>query len=203
MVLVGLTEAALGQPAPEPGQFRFANAAGLSGKVSLMIDTLKVKPEGFAAGETTGLIGMLAGSHKFTVSNAEAGTATATLALQPSASTTMIAYCKVAVDPRTNTLKKGLQLLQRVNPPPNAGRHFQLLYVSNRPFVDVALNGAPTRINALREVKGAELSGGDIKVEQADKSIVTFTAPQAGNFLVLLYDDAAGKLVGVVLPDYK
>jgi hypothetical protein len=203
IALVCLGGTAFGQAAPPPGHFRFVNAAGLAGKISLTVDALKLKPEGFASGETTGSIGILSGSPKFTVSSAEAGTATATLSVQPNSSTTMIAYTKVTVDARTNTIKKALQLLPRVNPPVNNGRHFQLLYVSSQAAVDVVLNGTPQRINAMREVNGQELPGGDIKVEQAGKVIVTFTAPQAGNFLVLLYDDAAGKLAGVVLADYK
>src|SRR3954451_15941854 len=203
VALLGLVTATLGQVASEPGNFRFANAAGLTGKVLLMIDTVKPKPEGFAAGETTGSIGMLTGAHRFTASNAEAGSASATLNLQPGASTTMIAYCQIAVDPRTNAPKKALQLLQRANPPVNGGKHFQLLYLSNKPTADVVMNGAPAQLGAMREVNGGELPGGKIKIEQAGKTVVTFTAPQPGNFLVILYDDAAGKLAGVVLPDYK
>ena len=115
----------------------------------------------------------------------------------------MIAYCKVTVDPRTNTTKKTLQLLERVNPPVGSGKHFQMLYVSGQPVADVVVNGTPKRINAMREVNEQDLPGASIKVEQAGKVVVVFDAPQAGNFLVLLYDDATGKLAGVVLPDYK
>lgn len=201
--LVCLGGTALGQGAPQPGHFRFVNATGLAGKISLTIDALKLKPEGFASGDTTGSIGILPGSKQFTVASAEAGTATATLTVQPSSSTTMIAYCKVTVDPRTNTTKKAIQLLARANPPVSNGKHFQLLYVSSQPAVDVAVNGTPRRINAMREVNEQELPGAAIKVEQAGKIVVVFDAPQAGNFLVLLYDDSTGKLAGVVLPDYK
>ena len=202
-VLICLGGTAFGQGAPQPGHFRFVNAAGLVGKISLTIDALKLKPEGFASGETTGSIGILAGSKQFTVASAEAGTATVTFTVQPNSFTTMIAYCKVTVDPRTNTAKKALQLLERANPPVSNGKHFQLLYASSQPAVDVVVNGSPKRINAMRELNEQELPGGNIKVEQAGKGVVAFDAPQAGNFLVLLYDDSAGKLAGVVVPDYK
>jgi hypothetical protein len=203
VAVIGLSGAAFGQNKLQPAHFRFVNAAGLAGKVALTIDTLKLKPEGFIPGDTTGAVGILPGSHKVTIASAEAGKATATVALLPNTPVTMIAYCKATVDPRTNTLKRTLHLLQRVNPPPDAGRHFQLLYVSSQPFVDVVMNGAPVRINSMRELKGAELPGGDLKVEQAGKSVVRFTAPQAGNYLVVLYDVSGGGLAGVVLPDYK
>jgi hypothetical protein len=202
-LLVCLDGTVLGQGAPQPGHFRFVNAAGLSGKISLTIDTLKLKPEGFASGDTTGSIGILPGSKKITATSTEAGTATATLTVQPNDSNTIIAYCKVTRDPVTNAPKKSLQLLQRANPPTSNGRHFQLMYVSSQPTVDVVINGMPKHINAMREVNEQELPGANIKVEQAGRVIVQFDSPQAGNFLVLLYDDAAGKLAGVVLPDYK
>src|SRR5436190_17659220 len=131
-ILVCLDGIALGQGAAQPGQFRFVNAAGLSGKISLTIDTLKLKPEGFAPGDTTGMIGILPGSKHITVASTEAGTATATVTVQPNDSNTIIAYCKITRDPVTNAPKKSLQLLQRANPPTNNGRHFQLMYVSSQ-----------------------------------------------------------------------
>ena len=198
LMLIGPGFVVLGQNRPQPAYFRFANAAGISEKLSLTIDAHKLKPQGFAPGDTTGSIGILPGSHQFTISSTDAGVATATPAIQPNASTTMIAYCKVVVDPRTNVLKKTLQLLQRMNPPKDGGRHFQLLYVSSKPTADIVLNGTPVRIASMREVKGAELPGGDIKVEQAGKSVVQFTAPQAGNFLAILYDAPAGNVAGFV-----
>jgi hypothetical protein len=202
-VLVCLNGMALGQGSVQPGHFRFVNAAGLSGKISLTIDTLKLKPEGFAAGDTTGSIGILPGSKHVSVASAEAGTATATLTVQPNDSNTIIAYCQITHDPVTKALKKSLQLLQRANPPLSNGRHFQLMYVSTQPSVDVVINGTSKRVNAMQEVKEQELPGANIKVEQAGRKIIEFDSPQAGNFLVLLYDDAAGKLAGVVLADYK
>ncbi len=202
LALLGWPGVAAVHSATPPGHIRFVNAAGLAGKVSLTIDTLKLKPEGFAAGDTTGSIGILSGSHQFTVASAEAGTATATVTIQPNGSVTMIAYCKATVDPITKTPKKTIQLIQRANPPPDRGRHFQVLYLSNQPATEVILNNTPRRVDAMREVAGEELSGGDIKVEQGGRTIVTFVAPGAGNFLVILYEDSSGKLVGVVLPDY-
>jgi hypothetical protein len=202
-ILVCLNAVALGQGAVQPGQFRFVNAAGLSGKLSLTIDTLKLKPEGFATGDTTGLIGILPGPKHVIVANTEAGTATATVMVQPNDSNTIIAYCKITRDPGTNAPKKSLQLLQRANPSTSSGRHFQLMYVSSQPSVDVVINGAPKRINAMREVNEQELPGPKIKVEQAGRKVVEFDSPQAGNFFVVLFDDAAGKLAGVVLADYK
>lgn len=201
--LACIAELSFGQGAAQPGHFRFVNAAGLAGKISLTIDALKLKPEGFGAGETTGSIGILPGAKQFMVASAEAGTATATLSVQPNSSSTMIAYCKVTTEPGTNKPKKAMQLLERVNPPISNGKHFQLLYVSSQPAVDAVVNGTPRRLNAMREINEQELPGAAIKVEQAGKVVVVFDAPQAGNFLVLLYDDAAGKLAGVVLPDYK
>lgn len=201
--LLGLVANAFGQAEGDAGNFRFADATGLSEKISLMVDASKIKPAGFASGDFTGSIGILAGSHVFTVTSTEAGVAAATIPLSANASTTVIAYCKVVMDRKTNTLRKSIQLLPRPNPPKNSGRHFQVLYVSNRPDVDIVLNGAPARVKAMKEVNGPELPGGNISVARAGASIVQFTAPQAGNFLVVLYDSSAGSLAGFVIPNYN
>ena len=201
LIVIGGT--VFGKGDPEVGNFRFADAAGLTGKISLMVDTSKLKPAGFAPGDTTGAIGIQPGSHRFTVASTEAGSASAMIPLRANTSTTVIAYCGLGIDPQTHQPKKVLQLLQRANPPPNGGRHFQLLYVSSQPGVDINLNGAPTQVKSMQEMNAAELPAGSISVSQAGKSIVNFTAPQAGNFLVVLYDTAAGPLAGLVLPDYK
>lgn len=201
--LIVIAGTVFGKGDPEVGNFRFADAAGLTGKISLMVDTSRLKPAGFAPGDTTGAIGILPGSHRFTVASTEAGSASAMIPLRANTSTTVIAYCGLGVDPQTHQQKKILQLLQRANPPPNGGRHFQLIYVSGQPSVTVNLNGSPVQVNSMREMSVPDSPSGKISVDQTSKPIVQFTAPQAGNFLVVLYDGAAGNLAGLVLPDYK
>lgn len=201
VVLVG--SASVGSAEPEVATFRFADAAGIPGKVSLMVDSLKLKPAGFAAGDTTGAIGILPGTHKFTVASVEAGTATADVPMPANNSTTVIAYCSLAIDPQTKAAKKVVQLLTRSNPLRDSGRHFQLLLISTRPQMDIILNGASIRVKAMKELRVPEPPMGSIRVDQGGKPVVQFNAPQAGNFFVVLYEEANGNLAGFVIPDYK
>jgi hypothetical protein len=168
-----------------------------------MVDSSRLKPAGFSAGDTTGAIGILPGSHNFTVASVEAGQVTAAVPFVANTSTTLIAYCVTVQDPQTKRPKKAIQLLSRSNPLPNTGKHFQVLFVSSRASVDIAENGVPTRANALKELNVPDSPGGEIKISQGDKPIVQFRAPEAGNFLVVLYEAAAGSLAGLVIPDYK
>lgn len=202
-VLSGLAGVTSRSAEPEAASFRFADAAGAFEKLSLTVDATKLKPAGFTPGNITGSIGILPGSHRFTVSSPKAEVAAVTLPLQANSSTTLIAYCTVAVDSQTKKVKKTLQLHPRVNPPPNAGKHFQLLYVSGRPEVDITLNGAPARMKAMKEINVPDSPKGVISIEQAGKSVVKFNAPEAGNFLVVLYDSADGNFAALVVPNYK
>jgi hypothetical protein len=54
----------------------------------------------------------------------------------------------------------------------------------------------------LREIASDQLPTTQIKIEHGTKPVVTFDAPQAGNFLVVIFDDPTGKVSGVVVPDY-
>jgi len=196
-----LVQVAVSQQAP-PGVFRFVNATLLPEKVFLTIDNLKLKPEGFAAGDTTGAIGIAPGPRRFTISSANSGTAQAAVSVQPNTSTSIIAYCKFTVDPQTRKVTQALQLLTRQNPPRARGRDFQLLFVSSHPSIDLSINGQNRSVKALREIGGADLPSGEIKIDYAGKPLTSFTAPEAGNFLVVIFDDPAGKVRGVVVPDY-
>jgi hypothetical protein len=191
------------QQSPGQGLFRFVNATSIPGKVFLAIDANKLRPEGFDSGNTTGAIGILVGTHRFAVSSPSNGAAEMPVSVQPSSSVTIIAYCKTVVDPRTRQPTEVLQLLPRQNPPHTRGRQFQLLYLSSRPSVNLTINGQNRSVSALREIGSDQLPTTQIKIEYGGKSVLTFDAPEAGNFLVVVFDDKAGKVSGVVVPDYS
>src|SRR6266480_3358991 len=190
---------AVAQQSPEQGIFRFVNATGLPSRTFLTIDNLKLRPEGFGSGDTTAAIGIIAGARRFTVSNPSSGTAVIPVSVQPNGSVTIIAYCKTVVDPRTRQLTEVLQLLPRQNPPRTRGRQFQLLYVSSRPSIDLTINGQNRSISALREIGSDQLPTTQIKIEHGARPVVAFDAPEAGNFLVVIFEDKAGKVSGVVV----
>ena len=54
----------------------------------------------------------------------------------------------------------------------------------------------------MREIASDQLPTTQIKIEHGTKPVVTFDAPEAGNFLVVIFDDPTGKVSGVVVPDY-
>jgi hypothetical protein len=192
-----------GGQAAGQGNVRFVNAAGIPEKVFLTIDTTKLRPEGFSAGDTTGAFGILAGPHQFSVSNPAHGVAQAAVSVQPNSSTTVIAYCKTVIDSRTRQPTQILQLLPRQNPPRAHGKQFQLLYLSSRPTINLTINDQPRSVSALRELMPGDLPSGQIKVEYSGNPVLTFDAPESGNFLVVIFDDLGGKVSGVVVPDYN
>ncbi len=190
------------QQAPPQGSFRFANAAAVPGSVLLTIDTAKLRPEGFGPGETTGMIGILAGAHQVSASTDKAKPAQSSLAVQPNTGTTVIAYSKLGADPHTKQPLQELQLFALPDPARAKGKHFRMIYASARASAEVTLNGQPTRLNALREAGLSELARGNIKIEAAGKPVMDFTAEENGTFLIIIFDKPDGSLGGMLLPDY-
>ena len=68
-------------------------------------------------------------------------------------------------------------------------------------LVDLTINGQNRSVSALREIGSDQLPTTQIKIEHGAKPVVAFDAPEAGNFLVVIFDDKAG-IKGVVVPDY-
>jgi hypothetical protein len=93
--------------------------------------------------------------------------------------------------------------LPRPNPPRAHGKQFELLYLSSRPAINLTINGQNRMVSAMREVLPGDLPSGQIKVEYAGKPVLLFDAPESGNFLVVIFDDLAGKVSGVVVADYN
>ncbi len=192
----------LGQASPPQAAFHFANASGLPDKILFTIDGTKLRPDGFASGESTGAIGILSGSHRVIASGGSLKPAEASVMMQPNSATTLIAYSKWVLDPITRKPVPQLQIFPQSNAPRNKGKHFYYLYVSARPTAEITVNGQPMSLSALRSVAADEISRGAAKIESGGISIVDFTAAESGSFLVIIFDKPDGSLNGIVLPDY-
>ena len=76
------------------------------------------------------------------------------------------------------------------------------MYVSSRPAVDLLVNGQPANLKALQQIKADSLARGSINVEYGGKRVISFTAEESGNFLIVIFDKADGGIAGMTLPDY-
>ena len=190
------------QPAPPQGALRFANASAEPDKIMVMIDTAKLRPDGFGPGDTTGAIGILAGAHKLTASAAGGKPTEASVTIQPNTATTIVAYSKAVIDPLTRKPVNQLQLFTETDPPREKGKQFRMLFVSARPAADVTINGQAKNLPALKTVKIDNVARGAVKVEAAGKPVFDFTAEESGSFLIIIFDKPDGTVGGVMLPDY-
>ena len=203
LVVSGFTViSAPAQPAPPQGALRFANASAEPDKIMVMIDTAKLRPDGFGPGDTTGAIGILAGAHKLTASAAGGKPTEASVTIQPNTATTIVAYSKAVIDPLTRKPVNQLQLFTETDPPREKGKQFRMLFVSARPAADVTINGQAQNLPALKTVKIDNVARGAVKVEAAGKPVFDFTAEESGSFLIIIFDKPDGTVGGVMLPDY-
>lgn len=186
----------------QQGALRFVNASALTGKAVLTIDAAKLRPDGFGPGENTGMIGILAGAHRFNITHPTAGKADTNVLVQPNTFMTVIAFSKPALDPQTKKTIEIIQLFARADPPREKGKHFQVISVSSHPSVDLTINGQPLTLASFRELKADDAAKGALKIEFAGKSVLNFAADESGSFLAVLYDRPDGTMGAVLLPDY-
>ena len=197
-----LVTTARSQQAPPQGAFRFANACAITGKTLVTIDNAKLRPDGFGPGDSTGMIGILAGAHRFAATHPSAGKGDLSVTVQPNSFMTVVAYPKPTVDPLTKKTVQTLALFARADPPREKGKHFQILCVSARPSIDVSVNGQPVSLAPLRELKADGYAKGSLKIEYLGKPVIDFGAEESGSFLVILFDRPDGTIGGILLPDY-
>jgi hypothetical protein len=191
-----------GQAPPAQGRFRFINATSSADGVLVSIDSAKLRPEAFASGESTGAIGILAGTHRISVSAPNARAAETVITVQQYSSVNVIAYDTTVQDPQTGKPIRTLQVLAHPGAPRASGKHFQLLYASSRPTTQLVVNGHPATLDALKDLKVDDAPNSTVKIEREGKVILTFSASEAGNFLVILFDQQDGSLKTAVLRDY-
>ena len=202
--LTGLLAITAGSQEPPPqGAFRFANACAIAGRTLVTVDNAKLRPDGFGPGENTGMIGILAGAHRFEATHPTAGKGNLSVTVQPNSFTTVVVYPKPTVDPLSKKTVQTLQLFARADPPREKGKHFQILCVSNRPSVDISVNGQPVSLAPMRELKADSFAVHDtLKIEYLGKPVIAFGAEESGSFLVILFDRPDGTIGGVLMPDY-
>jgi hypothetical protein len=197
-----LATSARSQQPPPQGALRFANACAIPGRTLVTVDNAKLRPDGFGPGENTGMIGILAGTHRFAATHPSAGKGDLSVTVQPNSFTTVVAYPKPAIDPLTKKTVQTLALFARADPPREKGKHFQILCVSTRPSINISVNGQPVSLAPLRELKADGYAKGSLKIEYLGKPVIDFGAEESGSFLVVLFDRPDGTIGGVLMPDY-
>lgn len=192
------------------GFIRMVNAvASGTGQLSLMIDGKNVRPKGYALGNVTGGIGRSAGSRKIVIKREGVEDGVTTVNLENDQTVTLIPFAEKVPASDTKPAYFTMKILRLKQRAPETGRTVTFASVSANPELKAEVQGedgkwasvfvkrltigevplnysqgyAPARVNGL-PIKQIPI-GGD------------------GNYVIVLYDDAEGKVQSLYFRDFK
>ncbi|MEI7928829.1 MAG: hypothetical protein WCH40_09785 [Verrucomicrobiales bacterium] len=195
---------------PEVGFIRLVQAVGPgTGKASLFIDGENMFPGGYDLGQRTGGIGLKAGPHTFEVRKEGIEKAVTKIDLKNGETQTIIAFGekippKKEDDPPTWTIK----LLRLKQQDTEKSFRMTLVSVSAQPEILVTTAIESLKKNDISSVKRLNTATVDLGKARGDVNLSINKEPLAfvslddhGNYVVLLYDDADGKVHAITFLD--
>lgn len=192
------------------GFIRLANAlAQGTGTVKLEIDGENIQPDGYKLGDVTGGIRLKPGSHNVTISRegVKEGTTKVNVALNDT--TILIPFAEKIPASDTQPAHWEVRILRLKQQEPETGLSGTFVSVSQNPEirVDVREPGGkwnPVFVKRLATAQAPLLyPRGYVPIKAGDTELESIPVAEAGNYVVLLYDDDAGKIQSVNFRDFK
>lgn len=198
-------------PAAAPtGFIRMVNAISYgTGKVNLIIDGEDMRPQGYVVGDATGGIGMKAGSHKITIKREGVKEGTTTVQLDKDQTVSLIPFAELV--PASDLVPKHyeIRILRLKQKQVDFSRMATFVSVSSLPEIKVELADENAKW-ATVFVKRLAISETPLNYSQGyapakvnGEAIKPLPIGGKGNYVVVLYDDDAGKLQSLYFRDYK
>lgn len=195
---------------PPTGFIRLVNAvAAGTGNVSLLINGEDMRPSGYQLGDATGGIGLRAGNQKVTIRKEGVKEGTTTVSLGKDQTVTLIPFSEQVPASDQEPAHHVVRLLRLRQKEVESGRTATFVSVSATPEIKVEVESETGQRTAVF-VKRLMVGETPIKYSQGYAPVfVNGTAIQpipiggAGNYVVVLYDDAEGKIQSLYFRDFK
>lgn len=208
-VLPCLSASTIADERPSLGYIRLVNAvAAGDGVVRLSIDGVDPNPSGYRLGDITGGIGLTPGKHRIQIEREGVETGKTTIRLAKDETLTLIPFTEILPPTEERPQRAAIRIL-RLNPgPPVAKRDAIFISVCQQPEVRVDLgaeNGwTETRIRRLvTERLPVTESHGYVPLRVQGKELPAMEVSTPGTYVVLLYEDPAGKVLTLNFPDLR
>lgn len=213
IILVGLLSLLLAQKetsAPPTGFIRIVNgvAQGI-GQVNVLIDGEDMRPKGYSLGDATGGIGLRAGSHKVTIKREGAKEGSTTVVLEKDQTVTLIPFTEKVPATDQQPGYFAIRILRLKQRQVESGRTATFVSISANPEIKIELQDetgkwatvfakrlavAETPLTYTQGYAPAKVNGNPIN---------PIPIGGAGNYVVVLYDDADGKVRSLYFRDFK
>ncbi len=195
---------------PKSGFARVADALTQgTGPLLVEIDGKSINPKGFKPGFVTGGLFLAPGSRtvKFTREGVKSGTTRVTVA--PDETTTLIPYAEKVAASDDEPAHWQIRILRLKQQNAEKDRSATFVSVSRQPEVKVEMQ-APDKTWTAAYVKRLAIARapiaftrGYVPLKSADGKLTSIPVASQGNYVVLLYDDADGKLQSTNFEDRK
>lgn len=197
---------------PEVGFVRIIHAvAPGTGKATIFIDGEDLFPKGYDLGQRTGGMGIKAGTHKITIKKEGLEAGTTQVTLKTGETLSLIAFGeKVPGKEEKDPPVWKIRVLRLKQSEPESGYRMTLVSVCDQKEVGVAaaVQGKGTIEKATVErlkTTSVDLgkSRGEVLVKAGEEIVTTISPEDPGNYVVVLYQDADGKIKALSYYDPK
>jgi len=180
-----------------------------AGNINVVIDGDDMRPQGYKLGDATGGMGMRAGTHKVVIKKEGLEDGSTAVVLEKDQTVTLIPFSEKvpASDKRPAYFR--IQILRLRQHEVESGRLATFVSVSANPEIKVELqdeNGksasAYVKRLAIAEIP-LNYSQGYAPAKVNGVAISPIPIGGAGNYVVILYDDAEGKIQSLYFRDFK
>lgn len=196
--------------APPTAFIRVVNGVAQgTGQLSVVIDGENKRPDGYNLGDATGGMGMKAGSHKVTFKREGVKEGTTTVVLEKDQTVTLIPFAERVPATDQVPMHYEIRVLRLKQKEVESGRMATFASVSAAPELKIELGGKDRKMTSavIKRLTIVEMPL-NFTVGYAPASvngipIEPLPIGSAGNYVVVLYDDAEGKVQSIYFRDFK
>ena len=178
-------------------------------KLQLLIDGEAMNPDGYQLGDVTGGIGLKPGPHEFTIKRPGVREGITRLSIVADDTVTLIPFAEQVPATDDKPAHWALRILRLRQMEPVSKRTATFVSVSQTPEHAVEIR-APNGIWTSISVKRLAIARtpilypeGYVPLRCQSGKLSSIPVGEPGNYLVVLYDDAAGNLHALSFQDYK
>lgn len=196
---------------PDVGFFRIVNVVGAGeGNLKLTMEGKNHWPQGFKLGQRTGGIGMKAGKKEFSLSKEGCKSASRSLEVVAGETQTFVCYAEPVRDETGEIIDWELKIARLRQHTPDQGIFITVVSFCEEKELPVEINETASgevvkvvvpKLKTTRAALKSGLVSAEIKVK--GEVVTNVLAAKAGNYVVMLYNEADGSKSGTVFYDPK
>jgi hypothetical protein len=189
------------QPDPNLGYIRLVNAvAHGEGNLTLHINGENMHPKGYRLGAVTGGMGFAAGTQRVTIRRDGVEEGSTNVILEKGVTTTLIPYAERIPASDEKPAHWAIRILRLKQMDPQTDRSATFVSVASLPEIRVELgikddewtSGFVKRLGVTQ--LPAKEAGGYVRLRVNGVELDAMAVPNAGNYVVVIYEDAEQKL---------